>query len=252
MENEILATEETINAETEKVIREDEKDFKEVLATIMLIVFRLEHDKVTAKKLKNAKLDIHSQLGSYLLRSKERFEGLFESVGTNTHDRLQKLFDERFEAHTSLYDQWRMNDNDWYDNLSYALMMMEKKIINSLMVNINYTAKDDEPSVDVKPIQKVVNQSGKTYERTSSAIVQDETHYILASTLFLAMKANKCTHFRFKAVLDDRTSDICRGMNGRVFPISAWSVGSTVPPLHRNCRSIVVMCDKNGVVPVRK
>ena len=39
MENEILATEETINAETEKVIREDEKDFKEVLAIIMLIVF---------------------------------------------------------------------------------------------------------------------------------------------------------------------------------------------------------------------
>ena len=248
MENEILATEETINTETEKVIREDEKDFKEVLAIIMLIVFRLEHDKVTAKKLKNAKLDIHSQLGSYLLRSKERFESLFESVNTNTHDRLQKLFDERFEAHTSLYDQWRMNDNDWYDNLSYALMMMEKKIINSLMVNINYTAKDDEPSVNVKPVQKVVNQSGKTYERTSSAIVQDETHYILASTMFLAMKANKCTHFRFKAVLDDRTSDICRGMNGRVFPISAWSVGSTVPPLHRNCRSVCLCCDKNGRV----
>ena len=240
MENEILATEETINAETEKVIREDEKDFKEVLAIIMLIVFRLEHDKVTAKKLKNAKLDIHSQLGCYLFRSEERFERLFQSVSTNTHDRLQKLFDERFEAFTNLYDRWRMNDNDWYNNLSYALMMMEKKIINSLMVNINYTAKDDEPSVDVKPVQKVVNQSSRTYERTSSAIIQDETHYILASTLFLAMKANGYTHFRFKAVLDDRTSDICRGMNGRVFPISAWSVGSTVPPLHRHCRSTVV------------
>ena len=252
MENEILNTEEAVNAEAEKAVQEDKDDFEKVMAAILLLIFQMEHTKVTAKNIKNVKLEIHNQLGEYLLRSQRRFEGLLQSVSTNTHDRLQKLFQERFEAHTSLYDQWRMNDNDWYDNLSYALMMMEKKIINSLVVNINYTAKDDEPSVDVKPVHKVVNQSGKTYERTSSAIVQDETHYILASTLLLAMKANGYTHFRFKAVLDDRTSDICRGMNGRVFPISAWSVGSTVPPLHRHCRSIVLMCDKNGVVPVRK
>lgn len=252
MENEILATEETINTETEKVVREDEKDFKEVLAIIMLIVFRLEHDKVTAKKLKNAKLDIHSQLGDYLLRSQRRFEGLLQSVSTNTHDRLQKLFQERFEAFDNYYDRWHVNKNDWYDNLSYSVARLEKQIIDALTANINYTATEDEPSVDTKPVQKAVEKGSATHERTSKAIVQDECHYVLASTLLLAMKANGYTHFRFKAVLDDRTSDICRGMNGRVFPISAWSVGSTVPPLHRNCRSVILMCDKNGVVPTRR
>ena len=252
MENEILNTEEAVNAEAEKAVQEDKDDFEKVMAAILLIVYNMEHTKVTAKNIKNVKLEIHNQLGEYLLRSQRRFEGLLQSVGTNTHDRLQKLFQERFEAFDSYYDRWHVNKNDWYDNLSYSVARLEKQIIDALTANINYTATEDEPSVDTKPVQKAVEKGSATHERTSKSIVQDECHYVLASTLLLAMKANGYTHFRFKAVLDDRTSDICRGMNGRVFPISAWSVGSTVPPLHRNCRSVVVMCDKNGVVPVRK
>ena len=252
MENEILNTEEAVNAESEKAVQEDKDDFEKVMAAILLIVYNMEHTKVTAKNIKNAKLEIHNQLGEYLLRSQRRFEGLLQSVSTNTHDRLQKLFQERFEAFDSYYDRWHVNKNDWYDNLSYSVARLEKQIVDALTANINYTATEDEPSVDTKLVQKAVEKGGKTHERTSEAIVQDECHYVLASTLLLAMKANGYTHFRFKAVLDDRTSDICRGMNGRVFPISAWSVGSTVPPLHRNCRSVVVMCDKNGVVPTRR
>ena len=252
MEKEIINTEEAVNAEADKAILEDKDDFEKVMAIILLLIFQMEHSKVTAKAIKNTKMEIHNQLGEYLIRSKRRFEGLLQSVSTNTHDRLQKLFEERFEAFHSYYDRWHVNKNDWYDNLSYSVARLEKQIVDSLVANINYTAKDDEPSVDTKPIQKAVEKGSATHERTSSSIVQDECHYVLASTLLLAMKANGYTHFRFKAVLDDRTSDICRGMNGRVFPISAWSVGSTVLPLHRNCRSVVVMCDKNGVVPVRK
>ena len=41
------------------------------------------------------------------------------------------------------------------------------------------------------------------------------------------------THVLFVAVMDSRTSDQCRALNGRVFPIDQ----APEPPLHRNCRS---------------
>ena len=41
------------------------------------------------------------------------------------------------------------------------------------------------------------------------------------------------THVLFVAVMDSRTSEQCRALNGRVFPIDQ----APEPPLHRNCRS---------------
>ena len=48
MENEILNTEEAVNAEAEKAVQEDKDDFEKVMAAILLIVYNMEHTKVTA------------------------------------------------------------------------------------------------------------------------------------------------------------------------------------------------------------
>ena len=60
MENEILNTEEAVNAEAEKAVQEDKDDFEKVMAAILLIVYNMEHTKVTAKNIKNVKLEIEA------------------------------------------------------------------------------------------------------------------------------------------------------------------------------------------------
>ena len=44
----------------------------------------------------------------------------------------------------------------------------------------------------------------------------------------------------FCATLDERTSDICRGMDGTVIKTSDVEIGVNAPPLHCRCRSVMV------------
>lgn len=43
--------------------------------------------------------------------------------------------------------------------------------------------------------------------------------------------------YKIHATIDARTSEICHGLNGKVFEVSAYEVGLTAPPFHPNCRT---------------
>ena len=46
--------------------------------------------------------------------------------------------------------------------------------------------------------------------------------------------------YEIVATLDSHTSEICREMDGKVFPMSQWEVGVTAPPFHVWCRTTTV------------
>jgi len=50
----------------------------------------------------------------------------------------------------------------------------------------------------------------------------------------------KLTHYRFMAKLDDDTSELCTGLNNKIFKVTDAVVGTNVPPMHPNCRSFLV------------
>ena len=47
-------------------------------------------------------------------------------------------------------------------------------------------------------------------------------------------------YWQYSAILDSRTSDFCRYMNGRVFPADSPVWSSSFPPNHFSCRSTVI------------
>lgn len=53
-------------------------------------------------------------------------------------------------------------------------------------------------------------------------------------------RENGVSQYMYRAVLDDRTSELCREMNGKVFYVSEMKVGINAPPLHPRCRSYTV------------
>lgn len=44
--------------------------------------------------------------------------------------------------------------------------------------------------------------------------------------------------FRYSAIMDGRTTELCRGLHGRLF--TRETIGGFIPPLHFNCRSILL------------
>lgn len=90
--------------------------------------------------------------------------------------------------------------------------------------------------------------------------LEDELVYIVNQTKIKAYEDAGISKVRFIAVEDDRTTDICLGMNGQEFYINKMNVydrynfydkknviyhtfglkvGENLPPLHKNCRSTI-------------
>ena len=46
--------------------------------------------------------------------------------------------------------------------------------------------------------------------------------------------------YQILATLDNRTSDICQDMDGKVFDFKDYEIGTTAPPFHVNCRSVTI------------
>lgn len=46
--------------------------------------------------------------------------------------------------------------------------------------------------------------------------------------------------FEFVATLDNKTSEICQQMDGKVFKMADYQIGVNAPPLHCFCRSCTV------------
>lgn len=57
--------------------------------------------------------------------------------------------------------------------------------------------------------------------------------------------------FQYVATIDARTSDVCRSLDGQIFPLTSMATGVNSPPMHPFCRSttVPVVDDGLGVQP---
>lgn len=72
----------------------------------------------------------------------------------------------------------------------------------------------------------------------------DAERLVKTESAFLASEAEREVYKKFgvdryvyRAVMDHRTSEMCRHMNGHVFNVSDMKIGVNAPPLHVRCRS---------------
>lgn len=68
-------------------------------------------------------------------------------------------------------------------------------------------------------------------------LVRTETTYVHSQVRKMAYEDTGVKKYRFSAVLDSRTSDLCAGLHGKVFKLEDARPGVNMPPMHPNCRS---------------
>lgn len=92
------------------------------------------------------------------------------------------------------------------------------------------------PRVTAKKLRDTFGGTKPNTER----LVRTESTYVANASTAKRYDNMGVTEYEFMAVMDNRTSSICREMNGQTFPLSEFMPGTNAPAMHPNCRSTIV------------
>lgn len=87
--------------------------------------------------------------------------------------------------------------------------------------------------------QAIDNEFGKGYNKVRR-LVRTESAYVCNQIQRESYKACGVDKYIFVAILDLKTSMICRGLDKKDFPVSKAAVGVNYPPMHPWCRSTTI------------
>lgn len=130
----------------------------------------------------------------------------------------------------------RLKTNWAKDNLSERIWGQEEKTYDTI-ANIL-----DQGFIGQWPQEKIIKEVEKRVNVAKSSI---ETLVRTEQTAFNSLgsveqlKAHLESKYKIVAVLDNSTTDKCRGEHDTVYDIDDYQIGETAPPFHYRCRSSV-------------
>jgi len=101
-----------------------------------------------------------------------------------------------------------------------------------------------------KPLKKMINELTETMEVGESAarrLVRTEAAYYTNMAAVEGYKECGIEKYRYYAKLDLKVSNICRELDGKIFPINEAQTGINLPPMHPWCRSSIGPVIDGGV-----
>jgi SPP1 gp7 family putative phage head morphogenesis protein len=128
------------------------------------------------------------------------------------------------------YIAW--SDDNW--NIVKRIKQLRKWKVKDITNIVTKAIEFERPLEDTK--FKISQISHKEKVRMGR-ITRTEQAFYNSLAQFNAYKTLEIEAYQIIAVIDDRTSDICRSLNGRRFLLDDYEVYVTAPPFHPNCRS---------------
>lgn len=93
----------------------------------------------------------------------------------------------------------------------------------------------------VKEMSKDLQKQLGTNYNNAVRLVRTEVNYISNQSSMDGYKESGVVEkYQILATLDNRTSEVCRDMDGKVFTLAQEQVGVTFPPFHPRCRTTTV------------
>ncbi|MCG7385094.1 minor capsid protein [Paenibacillus sp. ACRRY] len=90
----------------------------------------------------------------------------------------------------------------------------------------------------IEEMTRVISARMEVGRSAAERLIRTESAHVIEEASFDGYKASGLVEkYKILATLDKRTSDICQGMDGKVFPLSEKKVNVTYPPFHANCRT---------------
>lgn len=140
-----------------------------------------------------------------------------------------KFFNVDIPIEDILKKRWGLDDLTWNDRLWAYKSKWGDTIYNDLLVSLLKKDSLDE-------VLKNMDKRFTSMDKILSKLWKSETTAIRALIRQDIYKELGVENYKFYTKADERRCEICGGMHGRIFPMSAYEVGVTAPPIHTNCR----------------
>ena len=149
--------------------------------------------------------------------------------GLDKFSNIEKLNPELIER--LVYKPWTKDNTNW----SKRIWGNDSKLVNTLHTNLTQNIIVGKP---LKDIIDIVEERFNVERNIATRLIMTESAAYHSRAKERCMKDLGCEKYEVIATLDDRTSSICRSMDGKVFNMKDYQVGVTASPFHSNCRSV--------------
>ena len=149
--------------------------------------------------------------------------------GLDKFSNIEKLNPELLES--LVYKPWTKDNTNW----SKRIWGNDGKLVNTLHTNLTQNIITGKP---LKDIIDTIEERFNVERNIATRLIMTESAAYHSRAKERCMKDLGCEKYEVIATLDDRTSHICRSMDGKVFDMKDYQVGVTASPFHANCRTV--------------
>lgn len=213
------------------------------------------------KELENASARFHiSRLEALKLRTQQSLEVAFGNELDSLDGMVKRLYQSGyyhtcFEVQKSFNIGWEIGQIDerklqkviskpWAtDGKTFSDRVWQSKttMVNELHQQMTRTIiQGKAPDEAIKSMTKYLQNKTKNAKYNAGRLVMTEQAFISSAAQKDAFNDLDVEEFEIVATLDSHTSDICREMDGKHFPMKDFQPGVTAPPFHVWCRSTTV------------
>jgi len=123
-------------------------------------------------------------------------------------------------------DGKNFSERIWGKDRTQLLYQLENRFSQGMI-------RGESPQKIIKDIQKALNSS----EYATRRLVMTESAFFASASRKETYDKLEVKQYKILAVLDTKTSTICRDMDGKVFDVKDYQPGLNANPFHANCRT---------------
>ena len=151
-----------------------------------------------------------------------------ESLGSRA---IRNIFNSSFKR-SILYQKWHPDSTNFEEIVGRNFTKLEYNL-KKLLIQNAFSGKN------LTTVKRAIRSLFGIELRSLSRLILTETTFFTSEGIRLYLEDNGEKEYQLIATLDERTSEICRSLDGQVFKLSEYEVGVTAPPFHPHCRTVI-------------
>ncbi|MDU5649120.1 MAG: minor capsid protein [Haemophilus parainfluenzae] len=244
-------------AEARRILdNREQKEFKMTLADFIKEAKRLDLDPAHIRMLENASMRVRlTRSQEIYLKTAQYVEKLAKSQGWQLSGLMREVYTD--SVYKTAYETQKVTgfenfravrerqieeaiSKPWApDGADFSSRVWKNKtqLINSLQTDITQSLMTGTSTAQLS--EKIAARFNTSYNQ-AYRLVETETAYIQEKAMLDTYDELGLEQYQICAVLDDKTSEICQNLDGKVFDRKDAKLGVTMPPFHCHCRSTTV------------